>query len=158
MSGVARITRPDGRSNQQVVIDLVQSAKPGTLFTFEQLIEELARETDRDFDRTAVTQVVNTANRRLLTTLQRCLHNVRGQGYRVALATDHLRLAEENRRRSRRQLSKGLLKLQNVAWDELPPAAREAHEGTLMIVSAQQAQINAMEKRLSRIEAALGKL
>lgn len=149
---VARIARADGRSNQQVIIDLVKNREPGTMFGFDQLIETLSEGTPRVFGRGDVTAVVNAANRRLLQSFQRCLHNIRGEGYRLATASDHLPLARTDRRRGNRQLQKGMLKLRNVRWEELDPVAREAHEGTLMVMSAVLLQQESFERRLSAIE------
>lgn len=152
------ITRTDGRSNQQVVIDYVAGKSPGDVFTFEELQEELARRSEREYDRAAVCAAVNQANRRLLREFQRCLHNVRGRGYRLAPAKEHIVLAAGDRRRAHRSQLKGLEKLRNVRWDEMDENARNATQGTLMLMEAFAGNQRALESRVARVEEAIRNL
>lgn len=153
-----RITREDGRSNAQVIIDLVEGAEPGTVYTYDELGEALGAGTARVYGRSDVCGAVLQANDRLLREQCRSLHNVRGVGYRLAPAVDHRRLALVRKSRADTQLKKGVLMLSNVKWDEMDPASRAAHEATLMMVSAVYAQTQSLERRQSATESAIRKL
>lgn len=149
------ISRADGRSNPQVILDFVRRAEPGTIFTFEQLQEELAKGTDREYDRAAVCGVVNQANPRLLKEHQRRLYSVRGQGYRLSHGNDHLALATSDQRRAAKQQARSLLTLQNAPWDEMDPTVRDVTQATLVLVGGVVASQDAMSRRMDKIEDAI---
>jgi hypothetical protein len=149
---VFTISRVDGRSNQQVVIDYVAKAQPGRVFTFEELIEELSAGIDREYDHSAVCGIVNQANPRLLKEYQRRLFSVRGRGYRLSHGNDHMMLATSDQRRGARQQAKALLTLQNAPWNEMDPAVRDVTQAHLVLTATVYANQQALERRLSRIE------
>lgn len=153
-----KITREDGRSNAQVIIDLVEGAEPGTLYRYDELGEALSAGTSRVYGRSDICGAVGQANDRLLREQCRSLHNVRGVGYRLALAVDHRRLALVRKSRADTQLKKGVLMLSNVKWDEMDPASRAAHEATLIMVSAVYEQTRSLERRQSATESVIQKL
>lgn len=152
------ISRTDGRSNQQVVIDHVHAREPGTLFPYDELAEELGKGSERVFDRDAIRNAVTNANRRLLREYQRVLANVRNVGYRLAPASEHSSLALVRRRRADRELVIGLQLLRNVRWDELDPQARQAHAGILVVTEAIYANQRALERRQNEQEHAIREL
>lgn len=141
------ISREDGRSNQQVIIDHVSREDPGKLFTYTELAEALNEGADRSFEKPDVQSAVNAAKSRLLKEHQRALSNVRGTGYKLAHATEHVVLAGDHRRRADRQFSKGLGVLRNVRWNEMDEVSRTAHQGTLMITESIYANQQALEKQ-----------
>lgn len=149
------ITRSDGRSNAQVLLDYVKDGEPGRVYTFADLGSALDAGTDRRFTTSDVRNVVTAASRRLLREQQRVLHSVRRVGYRIAKASDHRQLALNRTRRADVQLKRGFLTLQHVRWDEMDPTSRKVHEGTLMVVGALYQQQRAMENRLSAVEDAI---
>jgi hypothetical protein len=149
------VTRADGRSDTQVLIDHVTGAEPGHVYPFAELIGVLSARSDRVFDVDAVRHVVRRTLPRLLKEQQRALHSVRGVGYRLAYATDQKRLSLDRNRRANMQRKVGLLLLRHVRWDELDPEARKAHEGTLILMSALYEAQMGFEKRLARVEAAI---
>lgn len=152
------IAREDGRSNVQVVLDVVKGREPGRVFTYEELAAELQQGTQRKFDRTAVTGVVRQSGARLSKEQQRALQNLRGVGYRLAHANDHRTLAHSRHRRSEAQLRRGLTVLKHVRWDEMDPNIRQAHLGMLMITEAVCANVAALTKRQSAVEGAIARL
>ena len=147
------ITREDGRSHQQVLIDRVANDPPGTVYTYNDLMEILG------FDNINKTRgVVLNAQRRLLKEFSRTMMNVRGVGYRLAEAKDHMMIANGRHRRADIQLQKGLHVLRNVKWDELDTESHKAHMGTLMVMEAMAGSQKAMDKRISSIEEAIKRL
>lgn len=146
------ITRTDGRSNQQVLIDTVKNEEPGRLFTYDELKQALG------FDsRVRVQRTVIAAQHRLLKEFCRTLDNVRGEGYRIAKASEHTRIASSRKRRAENQLRRGLHVLRNVRWEEMDADARAAHEGTLMVSEALYRIQTAQDARITRIEEAIRK-
>jgi hypothetical protein len=155
VSALFQVTRADGRSDAQVIIDLVKDGIAGTLYTHETLREALAADSPREFRQHEVSGAVGRANKRLLREHQRRLHAIIGMGYRLAPASEHMRLAGGDRRRADAQLRKGLETLRHVRWEEMAPDARKAHEGHLMVTEAlYQAQV-AQDRRLRKVEAAI---
>jgi len=150
-------SRTDGRTDSEVLIDLVREAQPETIFTFDELGEALSKGTSKTFDKQAVQAVVSRSVLRLAKETQRALYNIRGVGYRVAAASEHSRLANHRKRRSDRQLTKGLAILQNVRWDEMDQNQRNAHQAQLMILQAVVTNQISLNRRMSRIEEAIKK-
>jgi hypothetical protein len=153
-SDLFEIKRKDGRSSAQVLIDHVKIAPPGHLFPYEELCEVLSNGSDHAFSMAAIRGVVARASRRLLREHQRALENVLRVGYRVALASEHTRLAVTRSHKADLQMKRGMALLKHVRWDELDPNARMAHEGTLMIMNAFHEQQSAFDRRLRNLERA----
>ena len=150
-----QISRKTGKSNQQVVIDLVAGQPPGKLFEFKDLITALGKGSDRTYQVADARQIVLQANSRLLKEHKRVLHSVRGVGYRIAEAEKHNPLALDRKKRSEAQLKKGIELLRNVKWDELGEQARIAHEGTLLVLESLHQNQSAYEARQEGIMAAI---
>lgn len=128
--------RANGKSNQQVVVELVSAAEPGTTFTYEALGAALAEGTDREFGTRDVQQVVRLANRRLLREHSRCLRSVPTVGYALAHARDHRELAGARNRRGQRQFKWAMETLRNARMDEMTEQERAVHVAQLDINTA----------------------
>lgn len=152
------VSRLNGKSDAQVVIEMMREDEPGTLYTFDRLIEELQRESPREFSRSDVCGVIARSLPRVERELKRTLVSVRDTGYRLALASDHVMVGTSRKARADKQLKRGLSALQNVRWDEMTEDQRRAHTGTLLIVSALHHNMSALDDRLSRVERAVSKI
>lgn len=152
------ITRTDGKSNVQVLLDYLKGAEPGRTFSYAELRQAMSTNAARQFSIADVRGVVGQAYTRLLKEQQRAIHSVRGVGYRIAYASEQTGLAMSRKRRSDTQLKAGLATLENVAWNELTPAARQAHEGSLMVFGALWQNQRALERRQSAVEQAIAGL
>ena len=148
-------TRADGRSDAQVVYDLVASADPGTAFSFEELEERLSEGLPQPVERNRVYRAVRQGNRLLLRRAQRALGNVRGNGYRVLFAREHLPAAQRHQERAVTHLAHGIEMLKGVDLAQLDPVQRQIHEGYLHIHVGQYEALRYTNKRLSRQEKAL---
>jgi hypothetical protein len=151
-------SRTSGKSNAQVVAELVKHHEPGHIFEFTVLRQALDVDANRRHTVEDVRRVVAGMYSRLLREQSRALHSVRGKGYRIAEAKDHRMLATSRKERSDRQFQKGLITLQQVKWDELGPEERKAHEGQLLIASAIWSQMKALERRQDAVESILRKI
>lgn len=149
------ITRADGRSNTQVILDLVRGADPGMVFTYEQIIAALAVGSEKAYTTQAAQAAVRSALPRLLLDQSRTLRNVQQVGYKVALAAEHQHLALDRKHKADRQMHMGMTMLQHVRLDELSESQRKAHMGTLMIVSALWQNQKALERRMDQNDAVL---
>lgn len=146
------IHREDGRSNSQVIIDLVKEATPGRIFAYSEISDALSVGSDRQFDVPAVRCSVLGAISMLERLYKRTLLNVRNTGYKLAKAEEHMLIAGIRSDRANRQLKKGLSTLTNVKWDEMDENTRRAHEGQLLIMSAFYQQNVAMDRRMRKME------
>lgn len=149
------IARKDGRSNSDVVVELVKGAQPGHLFEYEDLCKALNEGTDRTYKRKEIQGAVHSAANRLLQEQKRVLECVKTVGYKVALASDHNRLATGRARKADVQMKLGLKTIQNVRWDEMTENERKLAEGTLLVFGAIYQQQQSMEKRISAVEKAI---
>jgi len=150
-----KTSRADGRSDSQVIVDLVKDAAAGTLYTYDELSGALEANTAKKYSLAAVRGAIYRSESRVLRELSRRLQNISGVGYRVAPASAHHIMAANHKRRSDKQLKRGLRTLQNVHWDEMDAQTRMAHEGTLLIISALYANQRALEVRQAKTEDAL---
>lgn len=155
MSARFEISRPDGRSHQQVIIDYVADGEPDRIYTYDELAGVLRAGFDGDVDRQKVSATVRMAQKRLLETRQRALRNVRKIGYRIAFAKEHRALALVRTRRADVQIRGGLRLMEQVRRDELEPNDRLMHDGMLLIMSGMYQQQHALSKRLSAVERAI---
>lgn len=155
MSLKFEITRADGRSNAQVIIELVAGVTPGHAFTYADIAGALEVGANRTYTKEAVRSVVVGARRRMLKELQRALTNVRLKGYRVAHAAEHRGLAVGHTHKAEDQLERAHALLTQVRFNELGKNERAAHEGTLMLVGALYLNQRAMDHRLQAVETAL---
>lgn len=153
-----RPSRENGKSDRTVIAEMVKDAAPGTVFTFDDIVAALRVGTDREIDEHVAGAAVRAANPLVLRDQQRCLHAVKGVGYRLAHASEHQPLAVARRRRADAQMQRGLQVLQNVRWDELTTTQREAHEGTLLVVGALSSAMKALDARQDRLESLIEKL
>ena len=78
------ITRSDGKSNAEVILDLVKDAEPGHVFQFVEMAEALSANTEKEYGVEDVRRIVAAMYSRLLREQQRALHSIRGVGYRLA--------------------------------------------------------------------------
>lgn len=131
-----RNRRASGRSNQQVIVELVRGQQPGTVFTYSQLVAALSEECDRVFTRQDVQQIVRLAKFRLLREYKRTLANVPNVGYQLAHAKEHLGIANGHTKRGQRQLRKALTTLENARLDEMTTQERDLHTAQCAINSA----------------------
>lgn len=152
------ITRIDGRSNAQVIIDLTKDAEPGRIFTYPELASALESGADKKYSVSAIRGAVVGAMPRLLKESQRALYSVRRVGYRLAAANEHGPLAVIRKRKADTQLKWGLRILKHVRWDELDPNTRTAHQGQLMVLEGLYRQQHAFDNRLKDVEKAIASI
>lgn len=152
------ITRADGRSNTEVLIDTVGDTPPGTIHRYEDLAAALAVGASHSYSIAQVQRIVACGLRQLGRRCKRTLECIPGVGYRVAYAREHLGLAVRRQDRANSQLRKGLSLLQDVRFEEMDANTRKAHEAQLLIVSSIYQQQTALEARLSRNEQAIADL
>jgi hypothetical protein len=147
-----KIRREDGRSDAEIVTDLVSRASSGDILSFDDIVCALQSGCDREFTISDARAAVYKAERRLLSEQSRALLNVRGYGYKVAYASEHNLIARNRKARSDVMLKKGLDVLRHVRWDDMDDNQRAAHEGTLMVLSGIVAAQDAIAERQSLIE------
>lgn len=152
MAAKFKISRSDGRSNAQVILDLVKDKPAGTIFAYSDLADSLSVGTNTRYEIQAVRTVVIAIYPRMLKEQARALHNIRNVGYRLAPASHHVALATGRQAKADKQMLRGIQTLQNVRWDEMDANQRMAHEGQLLVTSALYQQMQALERRQSAVE------
>lgn len=173
-------TRSDGRSDRQVICDLVGDNPPETLFDYDVLIAALAVGVDAEIDRRRIYRAITNANKTLLREKRLYLAVVANVGYRILRADEHLPVAIDRKNSAVLKLRQGMDLLRHARIEELPEAQRVLHEGQLMIMSGlyeamrdshrrhdkqeqvidelrqrQRSDIDELRKRLDRIESSM---
>lgn len=146
------ISRSNGKSDGEVLAEVIAQARPGELMTYDDLSARLSEGTGRRYQWHDVQSVIYRTERKLATEQCRALINVRGQGYRIAMAGEHQMIAGRKKDRAGTLLRRGLTVLQHVDWDSMDANARKAHEGQLMVMGALHSAMQGLDARLKRIE------
>jgi hypothetical protein len=145
------IARPDGRSNADVLIALIENAEVGSVFNYDQLAEALSYGSKR-YTKAAVLAAVNSCKDRICRETQRALRNVPNNGYRIIPAAEHRELAKLHNDRANCQVRRGMTILRNVKWDEMNEQERLAHQGTLLILDGFFNLIQAERRKRATLE------
>lgn len=145
-------SRADGRSDRQVIYDLVHTAHPGATYTYTELRDALQAGVDKPIDRPRIYAAVRQANTTLLREHSRYLSVVPNVGYRIIRADEHLPVSLQKKDRAQQHLRRGIDLLRHARLDELTQAQRTLHEGQLMILSGIYQAVQDSERRHDRAE------
>jgi len=151
------VSREDGRSDKQVVFDFVSPYDRGTFFTYDELANALQEglAVKSSVSRAKIAAAVNNANSMLLRERRRVLRSVRGRGYRLAEASEHVALAAQRRTRAESQISKGLDVVRYTDVSDLTPAQRALHEGQMLIMGGLWTAVRGLTQRQANTETVL---
>lgn len=136
-------------SRRQMVVDLLGDQPEGTLVTYEQLEQLL------DVDRQTCQGAVNQAKLALEREHSKAVVSVRGVGYRIVHASEHLAVARVHQGKARKQLVKSRSKVDYVDLSKLTEGERAA---VVLAGTAIGLQLDYMKRndiRSTRIEAAV---
>ena len=153
-----KVTRSDGRSNAQVILDHVKDKQAGSVFTYGELAAALSANSNHTYTAKEARSIASGVYSRLLKEQGRALHNVRNVGYRIAPASMHVTLANGRKHKADLQMLRGLQTLQHVKWEEMDANQRAAHEGQLLVVGALYQQMQSLEKRQGSVEEAIKRI
>lgn len=159
MNDKFKIKRADGRSNTQVILDIVKDKNPGDIVSYDAVAAELSIGATKPFTRAATQGAVRRAMPAIGKLYKRTLDNVTAVGYRVAKADEHMHLACRRQDKAHRQLKRGLEILRDTRLDEIKDdVARAAHEGHMLVTAAILQQTQQLDRRMSKIESAIASL
>lgn len=158
MTAAFQPSREDGRSDRQVIVDLVAAGEPGSTYGYPALIEALSEGLDARPPRSRVYRAIATANRTLLRERSRYLGVVRGSGYRMLRADEHLPVALRDKDTAEGYIRRGIEKLRHTRLDELPENLRELHEGQLMVMVGLHQAVRSQAARQNRQDRVLDDL
>lgn len=154
-----KTSRKDGRSDGQVVFDLVLNMKPNDILTYETLLEELQKDIDTvEFDRNRVYGAVKSANKKLLKKQSRYLAVIRGQGYKLITADEHLGVALNKKQTAQKYMKTGVEILEYTQFEELSPSHRIVHEQQMILMKGLYHKIKHHDQRIGETENLLDKM
>lgn len=160
MSTVApfQTTRSDGRSDRQVVADLVIERGAGDIITHAEIADALAEGIDGEITRPRVYRAAAAASRWLTLNRQIALVPIRGVGYRVSVPDDFRALAEVRRDRASSQLVRGKELLDHAPYGRMSPDVRDALLPLQVLIGGAYAQLHAYGEHLARHDDAIRRL
>lgn len=150
--------REDGRTDAEVIYELVQDAVPNDEFPYEALIEVLQDGTDRDVTRKHVHLVIRRVNILLLETRSRALQVVKNYGYRVVQASEQMGLAQRHEYKAANQVSAALRLIKHTILSELSEEQRKAHQEYHLRLDAIDTSMAQLRRRQSNTERILQNL
>jgi uncharacterized coiled-coil protein SlyX len=104
------------------IYDLLKTKNPGDIVTYDEL------STAAGFDILTDRSPFYSAKKRLLENDKRSMVNVPGEGYRVALASEHKAEAQRHQKRGKRQFRKAKNQVRYVRQNELTPEERRSFD------------------------------
>lgn len=143
-------SRDDGRSDRQVIYEAIRDAVPGQVFDYATLAAALQVGVSEPITQERVGSAARAANRLLLREKQRAIEVVKGVGYRVAAAEEHLGLAVSRRHRAETNIRRGIELLRNCRTEELSDVQRNLHEGQFLIMSGVYQAVRYANSRIDR--------
>ena len=151
--------RENGKSDSQILVELIGDSKPDDVFTYEHLANLLESGTDRTLGRDKITSIVSQAKKPILQETKRALINIRGVGYRVAEAREHRLVSKKHKNKALNQMriSRDTLKYINVdemSQEEQARCSEElVHNGKLVnILSGHESRIAEHHEAIQQIK------
>jgi hypothetical protein len=141
------------RSLRVIVAEMVGQRSPGDLLTYEELGKVL--DLDPDERRDQIRQAVSAARPLVLIDQKRALIPVRGEGYRIAWASEFAGIATEYRRKADRSIGRALDVVRNVNEKELSPEELKRHRAVAVIITNLHTRMTSAESRLQQLEEAV---
>ncbi len=148
-------SRDDGRSDRQVVFELVRDASPETVFPFVQIRLALQDGVENTITQQRVCAAARLADKTLQRECDRVLRVVKGVGYRVAPASEHLGMALVRKDKATMQFRQGVDILRHCRLGELSETERKLHEGNLLVMTAYLSALRHLNARQDRQERVL---
>lgn len=151
--------RKDGRSDGQVVFDVAIQAKPNDILRYEVLLDALQKDVNSvEFDKNRVYGAIKSANRKLLKKHSRYLAVVRGTGYKLITADEHLGIALSKKQTAQKYMLTGLEILEHTVFDELSPTQRLLHEQQMVLMKGLYQKVKYHDEKLSETESMIDKM
>lgn len=144
------------RARWRVLVEKLAEVDRGTTVTYEDMAASL--DLDPVEDRKAISAAVRQASRVLSVEYERSLVPVRNVGYRVAMPEEHVELAGEQQRRSRRALARARQHVDHVDLSGLSEEGRRLAHAVASALAWQQHQIERIDLRQKDLERALGSM
>jgi len=142
--------RADGRSDVQVILEMLRGAEPDTLFTYQQMADALGVGIDTEVTREKIQRAAVVAIKRLEEEEKRTATVMPRLGYRIARANEHSYIAGGRKRRGTRQLARGRHTLESTRLDELTQAERSRSINDRIRFTLYEQILVAHETRLNR--------
>jgi hypothetical protein len=141
------------RARWRILVDEFAAVDRGTTISYDQMAEVL--DLDPLEDRKAISAAVRSASRVLSSEHERSLVPVRNVGYRVALPDEHVELAGEQQRRSRKALVRARNHVEHVDLSGLSDEGKRIVHAAASALAWQHAQIQRLDLRQKDLERVL---
>ncbi len=143
--------KPAGKQARWRTIYTILRDKPvGAIVTYAELAAAL--ELHPDDDRHTIQLAMRRAARESETQDSRAIEPVPNTGYRIAEPQEHLRLAQDQQKRSRRALSRGHHKVTHVDLNGMEPEVRKAFDVVAQAFSMQMEIARRLDAKQANLE------
>ena len=151
-------SRPDGRSDRQVIVDFVAPKQQGDVISHDELITELQNGTDREITQRHIYSAVPAACRVLIREHSMALISLPGDGYRIAEPDEWFQLANQRRRRAARETIKGTELIVHSPRGKMSPETRNRVDAMQVQIAQAQAILSHHAIKHRRHEQAIASL
>lgn len=121
------VSRENGKPDYVIIYELFHKLKPGTKLRHDEIINALQEGTVRTITMDNVYAAVSRANDVLLEKHQYCLVPIRGEGYRIIHANEHVKVALNKKKTAANYIKKGMKILKETRLNELSDKERAYH-------------------------------
>lgn len=137
----------------RIVYGMFQAADVGYVITYQAIADAL--ELDPEADRHAIQMAVRRAAKSFLREDDHAIESVRNVGYRVVQPEEHLRIAQQQQRKSRKALVRGHDTAVHVDLNGMEPSVRKAFEVTARAFSTLLEYNRRLDTKQKHLEEAL---
>jgi len=139
----------DGRSAASLIAELVHGKPYGYLLTYEEIAGQLGIESS---DLVRIRSAMARSKDRLLREHQRGVEARPGRGYEILHPSAHAHVATKHRRKSDRQIKKGINFIKGAAEQDMTPMERERNRQVGMVLERLHERQQDVEDRVARLE------
>jgi len=143
-------TREDGRSYKEVAVDFLKTKLPEDTISYKELGVELWLNAKSDL--TKIQAAARAANVVLLKKHSRAIRSVKGFGYRIIPAREHMAVARTQETRADKAMGRALAFYEGANLSEMTEIERRLHQGQHMLAQAVMASHKQINRRMDRIE------
>lgn len=129
------------------IYDRLKSHAIGSVLTYDDLAEMFP-----GAELSVIQGAIRRAAKEYLHKDKRALRNVRGQGYRIIDAAEHIHIARAHQKRSMKSLERGHDAVANVDYTGMAPDIRALTEATARALTMQMQFNRTMDVRQRRLE------
>ena len=148
----------DGTPMWQIIFDMFADKEPDIILTYDEITNELNKHTDEPTSIEELRSAVYGARPHLIAERKKWLGCVRGLGYRIIPAREHIGVSTDYRERATRSVNTAVAVAVNTDMQGMTPSERNHHSAVRQGLCLLAQRMADHDETLERHEAAINEL